>query len=180
MVGRTVLVLALAALGGCGVPASNVASGPVAAPPEVAVAAGQGLAFGALGTFCEESEPGTAIAAEAGYTLRDSAPGSTAPRTHWITGFADGCARQFTAALALFGDVGTHEATVYGAGSGGGTTDQAYEALKQEVCGAAPGQPCPDIARLAADTVFVSMFPAFGGESAEILLHGGEVLASDL
>jgi hypothetical protein len=178
MIGRLILVLGLMALGGCEVPASNP-SGPVAAPAAPAVAAGQGLPFGEIGTFCDDPEPGTAIATEAGYTLRDSAPGSTAPRTHWVTGFSDGCARQFTAALALFGDAATHETTVSAAG-GGDATDRAYEAVKAEVCGVAAGQPCPDIARLAADTVFVSMFPAFGGESAEILLHGGEVLASDV
>ena len=174
------MCLGLLTLGGCGVPASNPpASGPVAPPAAAAVAAGHALPFGALSVACNDPEPGTAIAAEAGYTLRDSAPGSTEPRAHWVTGFQDGCARQFTAALALFGDVTTHETTVSATG-GGDATDRAYEMVKAEVCGVPAGRPCGDIARLAADTVFVSMFPAFGGESAEILLHGGEVVASDM
>ncbi|KPU84472.1 hypothetical protein JI58_03490 [Marinosulfonomonas sp. PRT-SC04] len=44
-----------------------------------------------------------------GYRLYDSDPSTTQPRTHYITGFKDGCPRQFTASLALLESPVFHE-----------------------------------------------------------------------
>lgn len=145
--------------------------------------AGQVLPFGRVATACgvEGAALGTAIAAEAGYALYDTDPGSVAPRTHFVTGFSDGCARQVTAAMALFGDLATHETVRYATPQGQYTpTDVAYEEVKARICGAASGQPCgAGLDRLARDTAFVTLYPAFGGaEAGNLLLHAGEVLAA--
>ena len=176
--------LPLAACGGR-VPASNPpADAPVAALAAPSAAPGEAVAFGAVATACDlaPADLGPPIAEEAGYALHDSAPGSTEPRTHWITGFADGCPRQVTAALALFGDVATHESVRYAApGLPYDATDRTYEQVKAQVCGAASGQPCgAALDRLAANTVFVTLYPAFGSEErSDLLLHAGEVVAAD-
>ncbi len=175
--------LALAACGG--VPASDApADAPVSAPAAVAVAPGETLAFGAVGIACglSPSALGPPVDERAGYALHDSAPGLTEPRTHWITGFADGCPRQVTAALVLFGDVAMREAIRHAnPGLPSDATDAAYEQIKATVCGGPPGEPCGAATeRLAADTVFVSLYPAFGAEEhANLLLHAGEVVAAD-
>ncbi|WP_210527076.1 hypothetical protein [Rubellimicrobium arenae] len=125
---------------------------------------------------------GAPVESRAGYTVHDTAPGTTAPRTHYITGFEDGCARPVTAALVMFGDLATHETTRYEAPDGAYTAaDTAYEQIKAQACGASPGQPCGDaLDRLAADTVFVSLYPVFGQESHnDLLLHGGQLVAAD-
>lgn len=125
---------------------------------------------------------GTPIASEAGFTVHDTAPGSTEARVHHVTGFDDGCARAVTAALVLFGDVATHETTLAAAPGGGRSpTDAVYEAIRSRVCGVLPGQPCgPRLPRLAEDTVFLSLYPVFGAdEHTDLLLHAGEVAAAD-
>lgn len=117
-----------------------------------------------------------------GYVLYDSRPGTTAPRALYITGFDDGCARQVTGALALFGDPALHEQLRYGLAGRSlpkGPVDGAYETVKAEVCGVAPGRPCGRaMRRLARDTAFVSVYPAFGSASyVNLLLHDGQVVA---
>ncbi|WGW05068.1 hypothetical protein [Tropicibacter oceani] len=119
------------------------------------------------------------------YTLYDSAPGSTAPRSFYLTGFDDGCARQFTAALVMFGSVETYEQFHYG--TPGATlprsdTDQAYEALKSRVCRVAQGKPCGSrISALSRNTAFVSVYERFENNSrwTTMLVHDGQVLAVD-
>ena len=136
------------------------------------------------GPDTREVAPGTAlgtpVAAEAGFTLYDTAATSTAQRTQYVTGFADGCARQFTAALALFGNVGTLEATSYGAGISHSPVVPAYEEVKRQICGVPRGQPCGRAtARLARNTTFLTAYAAFGasGRHADMLLHDGRALA---
>ncbi|MCP1167761.1 hypothetical protein NHG85_04345, partial [Limimaricola sp. ASW11-118] len=152
-------------------------------PPDTReVAPGATLPFGEVAKVCGLSKRalGTPVAAEAGFTLYDSAATSTARRTQYLTGFDDGCARQFTAALALFGDVAVHEATAYGAGVTHGPIARAYEEVKRQICGAAKGQPCgAATARLARNTSFLTAYAAFGasGSHADMLLHDGRVLA---
>ena len=129
-----------------------------------------------------EAQIGPAIDSAAGYVVHDTAPNTTAPRTHYITGFADGCARPVTAALVMFGDLATHETTRYGAtGAAFSPTDAAYEQIKAQVCGTGAGQPCgARLAQLARDTVFVSLYPVFGVEQhADLLLHSGDLVAVD-
>ena len=120
------------------------------------------------------------------YKIYDSAPGSTAPRPFYITGFADNCPRQITAALALFGDVAMHEQLRYGQPSEQypySETDQAYETIKSRICRVGAGKPCGKrLETLARDTVFISVYERFtdNGRWADILLHDGEVMAAAL
>ncbi|MGR3822911.1 MAG: hypothetical protein ACU0A5_10085 [Salipiger marinus] len=164
------------------------AAGPAPDAPDYAqVGPGATLPFGEVARLCGVAE--TALGTEVarypetgrGYTLRDSAPDSTTPRSFWITGFDDGCARQVTGALAMFGDPELHERLRYGpAGSTlpEGPLDRAYEAVKTQVCRVAGDAPCGRaLPRLARDTVFVSVYPALGSpRSADMLLHDGALL----
>ncbi|SMX50760.1 hypothetical protein [Maliponia aquimaris] len=120
------------------------------------------------------------------YDLYDSAPGTTSAHTYYLTGFKDNCARQFTAALVIFGSPESYEQIHYG--PSGDTqpvseTDKAYEQIKRRVCGVGTGKPCGSRMRsLARDTVFVSVYERFGSNPRwkNILLHDGEVAAVDL
>ena len=120
------------------------------------------------------------------YALYDSQPGNTAPHTYFVTGFKDGCARQFTAALAVFGSPETHEQLRYGLPSKVqpySQTDAAYEKLKSRICRVGRGKPCgSSMSRLARDTVFVSVYERFGSNPIwkTILLHDGEVVETDI
>lgn len=162
---------------------STVSDGPDAA----IVAPGQVLPYGEIATVCglPDAALGTAMATASGLVIHDSAPGSIALRSHFITGFPDGCARQFTAALALFGDVGTHEIVRYqpsNAGIAYTETDLAYEQIKGRVCGVAQGQPCgARLEQLGRNTAFVTVYERFGSSPvwAEILIHDGAVVAMD-
>ncbi len=120
------------------------------------------------------------------YVLHDSDPGNTAPHTFYLTGFDDGCARQFTASVAIFGSVGMHEQLRYGLPADVqpySDTDKAYEKLKSRVCGVRRKKPCGSkIGRLENDTVFLSIYENFGGNQrwSNLLLHSGRVLAQDI
>ena len=160
-------------------PVSASVSGPTIAP-------GSTVPYGVLATVCgiDPASLGTAVAAASGYTVYDSDPRSTAQRTHYVSGFGDGCARQFTAALALFGDVGTHELHRYASDASGpySATDTAYEEIKGAVCGAASGTPCgAGLDQLAQRTTFLTVYESFGTSNgwADILLSDGAVVADD-
>ena len=148
---------------------------------------GQVLPFGQMAVACGLStrDLGREVERASGYRVYDTNPRTTAPRTHYVTGFSDGCARQFTAALAIFGDIGTHEIVRYGTADGGlpySETDNAYERIKAQVCGARTGQRCG--ARLdsfARRTTFLTIYQGFGSGAAwvDVLLHDGDVAAID-
>jgi hypothetical protein len=148
---------------------------------------GAALPYGEIAILCGVADDslGTPIATQSGYVIRDPLPTSVSPRTQYITGFPDGCARQFTGALALFGDVGTHEVFRYepsNASLAWSETDLAYEQIKARVCGAAQGQPCGTaLERLGRRTTFVSIYESFGTNPrwADILIHDGTVIAMD-
>ncbi len=164
--------LALSACG-AGMAPSGPGTGSVSVAPAGAVTPACGVSGSALGT---------PIGSAAGYTVHDTAPGSTEPRLHYVTGFSDGCPRAVTAALALLGDLSTYESVRFaGPADERTSTDLAYDEIKSRVCGTPPGQPCGDrLPRLAADTVFLSLYPVFGGEEhRDLLLHAGEVAAAD-
>ena len=162
------------------------------APDYQVVAAGTVLPYGVLARVCDvpDRQLGTRVERypEQGgtYALYDSEPGNTAPHTFYLTGFDDGCARQFTAALALFGSPETHEQLRYGLPSKVqpySTTDAAYETLKSRVCRVGKGKPCGSaMPRLARDTTFVSVYETFGSnpEWKTILLHDGQVIETDI
>lgn len=166
--------------------------GPRNGPDARDVTLGTVLPFGEIARVCEagRSDLGKRIeqAGQGGarFTLHDSNPASTAPRTFYVTGFSDGCPRQFTAALAMFGDPAMHEKLRYGRPSDQypySTTDKAYEKVKSAICGVARRKPCGgQIATLSRNTVFVSTYERFtdNGRWADILLHDGTVLAAAL
>ncbi len=121
-----------------------------------------------------------------GYTLYDSTPGATGQRSFYLTGFDDGCARVFSAALVLFASPESYEAIHYGpAGATLPTseTDRAYEKVKSRVCRVGKGKPCGSkMKKLSKDTVFVTVYERFGGSPRwkNFLLHDGGVEAMDI
>lgn len=120
------------------------------------------------------------------YRIYDTKPGSVGRRSFYITGFPDGCARQFTAALAMFGSPALHELMRYGPGGDAlpyAKTDAAYDKIKRRVCNVGKRRPCgASISKLERGTAFVSIYERYEVNSrwAEVLLHDGAVLASDI
>ena len=165
---------------------TRAAAGQIALAQTDAVPPMTQLPFGEVGVTCglSGSERGTKIASAAGFTIYDTRPNTTAPRPHYITGFDDGCARQFTAALVLTGDVGTHEVVRYQTAQASRpytTVDNAYEAIKAGFCRAGHGKPCGRrINALGRQAVFVTGYERFGTSPVwvEILLYDGELVAS--
>lgn len=159
-------------------------------PDMLDVPLGAVLPYGAIARVCDagRGQMGTKIdkapARGNGFTLYDSNPQSTVARTFFITGFSDGCARQFTAALAMFGAPSMHEQLRYGRPAEEypySDTDKAYEKVKSQICRVGKRKPCGSaIGRLEKDTVFVSTYEHFGNNArwADILLHDGHVMAA--
>lgn len=120
-----------------------------------------------------------------GYKMFDSNSGASGARPFYVTGFDDGCARTFTAALALFGSPTMHEQLRYGLPSTVqpySTTDKAYEGIKQSICGVARKKACgAKIGLLEKDTAFISIYDRIGSNSkwSNLLLHKGWLLAAD-
>ena len=117
------------------------------------------------------------------WRLYDTDPGSTGPRTQYITGFRDGCARQITGALVLFGTPAVHEVTRYDPTNKApySATDLAYEPVKARICGVPRRVPCPSdrLDRLERRLTFVTIYPEFGstGMRYELLLDQGALMA---
>lgn len=124
-------------------------------------------------------------AGKGGMTIHDSAPGGTGLRAFFITGFADGCPRQVTAALVMFGSAGMHESLRYGLPAKAhpySRTDDTYERIKARVCRVGPNKPCGDrLDEMERRTVFISVYEKFSGNPswADVLLHDGAVVAQD-
>ncbi len=120
------------------------------------------------------------------HKLYDSVPGSTSPHTFFLTGFEDGCARQFTASLAVFGTIEMHEQLRYGLPAEVmpySKTDKSYEKLKSKVCRVPRKKPCgAKRGKLENDTVFLSIYERFGSNArwSNLLLHEGRILAQDI
>lgn len=148
---------------------------------------GESIAYGEIATVCDvpNGSLGTLVANVSGYKIYDTIPNATAMRPHFVTGFDDGCARQFSAALSLTGDVGTHEVVRYLPANQNqpySATDNAYEAIKASYCRVSHGSPCGTrIDALARNTTFITAYEKFGAHPrwVEILLHDGEVSAID-
>ena len=161
-------------------------------PDAVDVAPGMMVPFGEIARNCEAkpAQLGKVVDKAArkgrGYVLYDTQPEGTQPRTFYVTGFSDNCPRQFTAALALFGEPAFHEQLRYGLPAEEypySTTDEAYEKLKRRVCNVGRNTPCGDrIDRLSRNTTFISAYERFtdNGRWADMLLHDGAVLAAAL
>jgi len=155
------------------------------------VEAGVQLPFGEVGIAC--GIRGNALGKEVdrfpqkgkGYRLYDTNPSSTSPRTFFVTGLKDRCPRQFTAAMAMLDTPVLHEQMRYDRYNKSipmTKTDKVYEGLKQRICKAGRGKPCPEsrIEALEKTTAYVSAYPRLGTNANwfEILLNKGKVAAS--
>lgn len=163
---------------------------PRTGPDAADVPYGTALAFGQIARVCDAKGKslGTQVAGTGrkGFSLYDSNAGIRDKRTFYITGFADDCPRQFTAANALLGEPTFYEEIRFGPTGQFMTlasTDKAYDGLKSKVCRVSKNKPCgKQIDKLDASTVFVSAyeFSEINSEWKEFLVHDGEVLASAL
>ncbi len=152
------------------------------------VAFGTVVPYGVIARVCEArgKEMGQKVlkGPAKGFALYDSAPGTVAARTYYITGFSDGCPRQLTAANVLIGAPALYDMLHYGPAAQDlpyGATDKAYEKVKARVCGVARKKPCGSkIKRLERTTFFVNAYDSFGNASrwSEALIHDGKVLAT--
>ncbi|MCR9145742.1 MAG: hypothetical protein NXH74_00925 [Rhodobacteraceae bacterium] len=192
---RTAAARALQETGGSDGTSGGGLSGLGGAPaPKVQseIAFGTVLPYGRVAVICDvpARKMGKKIAGfperRETFALYDSEPGNTAPHSFYLTGFDDGCARQFTASLAVFGSVTMHERLRYGLPAEVqpySDTDKAYETLKSKVCGVPRRAPCGErISRLERDTVFLSIYERFGDNARwkNLLLHDGDLLAKDV
>lgn len=122
-----------------------------------------------------------------GVRLFDTAPGTSAPRDFYLTGFDDGCARKFTAALALLGAAEVHEAVRYDPllrSRSWSDVDTVYERYKNRTCGVSDGENCPEgrIGRLNRSVTFLTVYDRFGysGARSELLIWKGDVVAREV
>ncbi len=184
MIRALTMIVLCAALAGCGTggrlstgagSSSVPGTGSVAGPGEVMLNCSGGLRGTEVARF--------PTVGRAKWRIIDTAPGSTEPRTQYVTGFGDGCARQVTAALVVFGAPDVHETLRYDPANDArySATDTAYERIKGRVCrvGARTRCPADRMVRLAARTAFVTIYPRFGGTAAqvELLLDNGALVA---
>jgi len=157
------------------------------------VPAGTALPFGEIARVCNvpRRDLGREIDNVAGFRIYDTIPNTTAPRPFYITGFDDNCARTFTGAVVIPGDVQSHEYVRYQSSNERiryTSVDNAYEALKASFCRVGRGQPCgARTDRLNQNTQFITVYSFFGGtfsavptEWVQILVHDGRMLAVDL
>ncbi len=181
------LFILLALLGACGaLPGGGSFSGDSVADVRDADF-GAVQHFGEVARVCEAKgrDLGQQVneTAAKGYHLYDSEPGSSGARQYYITGFADGCPRQITAANVLLAGASDYEQFRFGPAGENlpyGETDAVYEKIKGQVCGTRRGQPCGRrVAALDKSTFFVSAYERFGETSrwSEILVHDGAVMA---
>jgi len=159
-------------------------------PDSKDVALGTVLSFGEVASAC--AARGTNLGKEIdrfpkrgkGYRLFDTNPATTAPHTFYVTGFSDGCPRQFTAALAVFGAPSMYEQLRYGVPNENASlteTDKAYDGIKARICAKPRGQPCGgQLRNLERSTVFISTYERFSDNArwADMLVHNGAVLAN--
>lgn len=161
--------------------------------PVSTVKPGEVLPFGEVGINCEirpramgEKVDQFPREGRPVWQLYDSDPSSTEPRSQYITGFADGCARQVTAALTMFGAAGLHEVLRYSDHSerDWSQADKTYERIKRQACGVGRGEYCPagSLDTLERQVAFVSVYPYFGAEEnwLELLLHDGQVMSEEM
>ena len=148
------------------------------------------IPFGQVVPNCEvkKRDLGKHIAKAQGtakYRLYDTDPSSIIPRTHYISGFGDGCVRQLTASLVLFGSPVVHETKRYDANNTApySPLDLEYEKAKRKICGVRRGKPCPSsrIDRLGREIAFVSIYKEFGdsGGWIELLLLKGDIASME-
>ncbi|ATG47823.1 hypothetical protein CEW89_09755 [Celeribacter ethanolicus] len=154
---------------------------------------GEVLPFGVVGVACD-LRPGIMgrkvdqfpREGRAVWQLYDSDPESAAPRSQYITGFSDGCPRQVTAALVMFGEAALHEVLRYSGDTDRDWTraDKTYEKIKRQTCGVGRGERCPEdkLGALERQVAFVSVYPQYGAEEdwLELLLHNGALVSEEM
>ncbi|WP_456390570.1 hypothetical protein [Profundibacter sp.] len=149
------------------------------------------LPFGQIGLAC--GVRGKALGKEVdrfpergrGYRLYDTKPSTTGPRTHYITGFKDGCPRQITASLVLLDSPVLHEQLLSVKSSHAQHStlaDKIFQKIKAQVCHIGRGKACPEkrVDEMEKSMAFVTTYERFGGNARwnEILLHNGKVVAN--
>ena len=162
-------------------------------PDGTAITDGAMLKFGEVARVCglHNNDLGRQIDSGGGFRIFDTIPNSTAPRPFYISGFDDNCARTFTGAVVVTGDVETHEFVRYQVSNkiiDYTATDNAYEVLKSSVCRVGRGQPCgARTERMNGNTHFITVYSFFGGTFSavpskwvQILVHDGDVLAMSI
>lgn len=162
-------------------------------PDGTGVADGALLKFGEIARVCglHNDDLGRQIDNGGGFRIFDTIPNSNVPRPFYISGFDDNCARMFTGAVVVTGDVETHEFVRYQTSNKRidyTTTDNAYETLKASVCRVGRGQPCgARTQRMNVNTHFITVYSFFAGTYsavpsrwAQILIHDGDVLAMSI
>ena len=148
--------------------------------------AGVLLPFGQIGMACglRPGQLGTEVdrfpKQGKGYRLFDSKAGTTEPRSHYLTGFKDGCPRQFTAALALLESPVLHEQLLSVDKRPHRTTvDTAFQKIHAKICRVSGGKPCPEkrVGVLEKSVAFVTTYERFGSNDnwTEILMHKGKI-----
>ncbi|MFA5580381.1 MAG: hypothetical protein WDA25_00345 [Paracoccaceae bacterium] len=171
-----------------------VACGPPQPGGEIDLAPGEMPAFGEVARVCGLSDADLGHEVDRFpregrpvWRMYDVAPDATAPRAKYITGFADGCARQVSASVALFGSPLVHESHRYSDAMADipySHAATAYEAIKSGICGVGRSTPCPP-ARMGAverAVAFVSVYHRFGDTDRwlELLLHDGRIVTREL
>lgn len=185
---RTAISLTFVVLGACSgnpLSQSSLGTGGAGAVNVPQVTSDVRLPFGEIAANCTVSkgDMGTLVDQNGGYALYDSATNQATLRNHYVTGFKDKCARQFSAATAIMGDVGTHEVVRYlptNAKHPYSAADTAYEQIKASYCGVGRGQSCgAKLDRLAKSTSFITVYEGFEDNAkwADMLLYNGEVAA---
>ncbi|MGR3497023.1 hypothetical protein [Citreimonas sp.] len=192
MIFRAIVAVTALTLAGCSGAPMGGGAGTGDGVEYVEVGRNAVLPYGEIGRACDlpAARLGTEIArypaTGRGYAIHDTAPGQTGQRTFFVTGFSDGCARQVTAALAMFGQPETYEMIRFGAPGRTqplAATDAAYDRIKRVLCRVSDDQPCGDrLGRLKRDTVFVSLYERHGSNPRwkNLLLHDGDVVALDI
>ena len=117
-----------------------------------------------------------------GYALYDTASGSAAARTFYITGFADGCPRQLTAANVLLGAPSLYEQLHYGRAAKTWPSPRPTQPMKRSKrrsVARARANPAERRSASWTEHVFVSAYDSFGNSNrwTELLVHDGAVLA---
>lgn len=147
------------------------------------------LPFGTIARVCEFSSPalGVKIDSRAGFTLYDSEQDGILQRSHFVTGFKDGCARKFTAGLVTLGRPSVYESARYGSDLDDlleTPLTRRYEREKSRICGVRRNRECEaakGLDALDAQLLFVTAYEYFGNphEKQSILLGNGVLLASE-
>lgn len=189
---RILTVFAMLALSACmDTTASNSFRDMSVTPESANLGPNDVLPYGEVAQACgvKQSTLGSPIAqfpeSPAKYKIYDTNPSASGLRTIYVTGFADGCPRQFTASLVVFGSPETYEEIRYGPASKTVPItgiDQAYEQLKAEVCNVPAGTPCgASMTKMSKEAVFLTVYKNFGGSQGwmDMLIHGGKVIAID-